>query len=83
MPVQVQFGHAGASANAASETAASKNAALKAAGAIVPESFNDLGVAIKGVYEDLVNSGKIQPKEEKPPPAVPMDYTWARVGLLF
>ena len=44
---QVQFGHAGASANADSETATAKNAALRAAGACVPDSFNDLGQMIK------------------------------------
>ncbi|PIO62755.1 CoA binding domain protein [Teladorsagia circumcincta] len=40
---EVQFGHAGASANALGETAAAKNAALKEAGARVPHSFDDLG----------------------------------------
>ena len=46
---EVQFGHAGASANAKQETASNKNSALKQAGAIVPDSFNDLGVAIQYV----------------------------------
>lgn len=40
----MQFGHAGASANAQRETAVAKNAALKAAGAHVPKSFDDLGL---------------------------------------
>lgn len=43
----MQFGHAGASANVDSETATAKNVALKAAGAYVPASFNDLGQMIK------------------------------------
>uniref|UniRef100_A0A7E4VQE2 ATP-citrate synthase n=1 Tax=Panagrellus redivivus TaxID=6233 RepID=A0A7E4VQE2_PANRE len=80
---EVQFGHAGASANASSETAASKNAALKAAGASVPASFDDFGTTIKKVYDDLVAKGVIVPAEERPPPPVPMDYAWAReLGLI-
>lgn len=46
---QVQFGHAGACANQASETAVSKNQALKEAGAFVPKSFDELGEVIKSV----------------------------------
>lgn len=52
---QVQFGHAGASANAESETAVAKNIALRAAGALVPNSFNDLGETIKYVLEICSN----------------------------
>ena len=76
---EVQFGHAGASANAARETAAAKNAALKAAGANVPESFDDFGVMIEKVYKKLVENGTIRPQTEEPPPPVPMDYAWAKV----
>ncbi|CAJ0958126.1 unnamed protein product, partial [Mesorhabditis belari] len=80
---EVQFGHAGASANAQGETAAAKNSALRAAGAIVPASFDDLGKEIRKEYERLVSNGTIIPKEEVPPPAVPMDYSWAReLGLI-
>lgn len=78
---EVQFGHAGASANAARETAAAKNAALKAAGAHVPESFDDFGVMISKVYKQLVKNGTITPQPDEPPPPVPMDYTWAKVCL--
>lgn len=46
---QVQFGHAGASANADSETAVAKNAALKGSGAYVPKSFDELGSIIRWV----------------------------------
>ncbi|MEA2027925.1 MAG: citrate/2-methylcitrate synthase [Campylobacterota bacterium] len=49
----VQFGHAGASANAERETADAKNAAMAQAGIHVPESFNDLPIKIKEVYESL------------------------------
>lgn len=45
--MQVQFGHAGACANQASETAVAKNKALKEAGAFVPNSFDELGEVIK------------------------------------
>ena len=55
----VQFGHAGASANADAETAASKNAAMAEAGIYVPESFNDLPNKIKEVYEKLKADGII------------------------
>jgi len=79
----VQFGHAGASAGAAEETASSKNAALKQAGAHVPNSFDELGDEINRVYTSLVNEGVIVEKEEIPPPPVPMDYAWAReLGLI-
>ncbi|VDM41323.1 unnamed protein product [Toxocara canis] len=80
---EVQFGHAGASANAKSETAAAKNAALREAGAYVPKSFDDLGSQIAIVYKELLDKGVIVPREERPPPAVPMDYAWAReLGLI-
>jgi ATP-citrate lyase alpha-subunit len=46
----VQFGHAGASANAESETADFKNAEMKEAGFHVPTSFNELPEMIKEVY---------------------------------
>ena len=48
---EVQFGHAGACANAAQETATAKNAALRDAGAHVPPSFDQLGELIRDVYE--------------------------------
>ncbi|XP_026181163.1 ATP-citrate synthase [Mastacembelus armatus] len=80
---EVQFGHAGACANQASETAVAKNKALKEAGAFVPKSFDELGEIIKSVYDDLVAKGVIEPAKEVPPPTVPMDYSWAReLGLI-
>uniref|UniRef100_A0A8C2ZW95 ATP-citrate synthase n=1 Tax=Cyclopterus lumpus TaxID=8103 RepID=A0A8C2ZW95_CYCLU len=80
---EVQFGHAGACANQASETAVAKNMALKEAGAFVPKSFDELGELINSVYDDLVAKGVIQPAVEMPPPTVPMDYSWAReLGLI-
>lgn len=41
---EVQFGHAGACANAERETAVAKNKALSESGANVPSSFDELGV---------------------------------------
>lgn len=80
---EVQFGHAGSCANSERETANAKNAALKAAGAKVPTSFDELGDVIHEVYTALVKSGEIEPQPEVPPPTVPMDYNWAReLGLI-
>uniref|UniRef100_A0A671T382 ATP-citrate synthase n=1 Tax=Sinocyclocheilus anshuiensis TaxID=1608454 RepID=A0A671T382_9TELE len=80
---EVQFGHAGACANQASETALAKNKALEEAGAFVPKSFDELGDVIKSVYDNLVAKGVILPAKEVPPPTVPMDYSWAReLGLI-
>ncbi len=71
----VQFGHAGAKASSELETADAKNKALKKAGAVVPNSFDDFGEKIAMVYNKLKKQGKI--KEVKEPmeiPKVPMDY---------
>lgn len=80
---EVQFGHAGSCANSDQETATSKNASLRAAGAFVPTSFDFLGDIINEVYSKLVKEGVIIPEAELPPPTVPMDYSWAReLGLI-
>ncbi|MBD3807544.1 MAG: ATP citrate synthase [Epsilonproteobacteria bacterium] len=55
----VQFGHAGASANAERETADAKNKAMAEAGIYVPESFNDLPNKIAEVYNKLKADGVI------------------------
>jgi len=77
LPGQVQFGHAGAVAGAANETADAKNRALRDAGVIVPNSFDDYGERIKETYAKLVADGTIVPAEEFDPPAIPMDYAQA------
>ncbi|OAD55728.1 ATP-citrate synthase [Eufriesea mexicana] len=80
---EVQFGHAGSIAHSDLETAAAKNAALKKAGAYVPDSFDSLGDLMQTVYSNLVKEGAIVPAPEVPPPTVPMDYNWAReLGLI-
>lgn len=55
----VQFGHAGASANADAETAVAKNKAMAEAGIYVPASFNDLPHKIGEVYSKLKEQGII------------------------
>jgi len=60
----VQFGHAGASANADAETAEAKNKAMAEAGIHVPESFNDLPAKIAEVYNTLKAEGIIGEIEE-------------------
>lgn len=82
-PFEVQFGHAGALAGSAAQTADAKNQALKEAGAIVPSNFNDFVAQINGVYRKLVAEGVIVEAPEGPAPKVPMDYAWAKqLGLV-
>jgi len=76
-PAGVQFGHAGAKAGSDLETADAKNAALKAAGAVVPDSFDDYGVRINETYEKLVKKGAIKPAADVKAPALPMDFAQA------
>ncbi len=77
LPGQVQFGHAGAKADAADETADAKNAALREAGVVVPTSFDDYAEVIKETYDKLVAAGTIVPAPDFEPPHVPMDYRQA------
>jgi ATP citrate (pro-S)-lyase len=80
---EVQFGHAGSMANSDMETADAKNHAMKAAGFIVPETFEEMPEAIRLTYEKLVSERKIVPKPEREPPVIPMDYKWAQeLGLI-
>jgi len=76
-PTGVQFGHAGAKARTDLETADAKNEALKEAGAIVPDSFDDLGEKIKQTFEKLVKEGKVKPRPDREPRAIPMDFNTA------
>lgn len=80
---EVQFGHAGAKAGSDAETADAKNVALRAAGAIVPNSFDDYGEKIAQVYKDLVKKKVIVPRPEPPAVKIPMDYNAAlKAGLV-
>lgn len=50
---------------------------------IHPDVFpSPLPPSPRSVYEDLVAKGVIVPAQEVPPPTVPMDYSWARVGAM-
>lgn len=80
---EVQFGHAGSMANSDMETADAKNKAMRAAGFIVPETFEDLPYVLKETYDSLVGKGVIRPAPEREPPVIPMDYKWAQeLGLI-
>lgn len=82
-PYEVQFGHAGACAEGQSETADAKNQALRAAGALVPTSFDGFRQTLSRAYDDLVAQRSIVPRVEVPVPVVPMDYAWAKnLGLI-
>jgi ATP-citrate lyase alpha-subunit len=83
LPGQVQFGHAGAKAGSAAETADAKNLALRDAGVIVPHSFDDYGEKIKETYDRLVAAGTIVPAADATAPNIPMDYAQAKAeGLV-
>jgi len=77
LPGQVQFGHAGAKANTENETADAKNKALREAGVIVPDSFDDYHLKIKETYEKLVADSVVVPAEDFEPPSIPIDYKQA------
>jgi len=80
---EVQFGHAGSLANSDIETADAKNRAMREAGFIVPETFEDLPQVLKETYDGLVSKGIIKPAHEREPPVIPMDYKWAQeLGLI-
>lgn len=80
---EVQFGHAGSLANSDMETADAKNRAMREAGFIVPETFEDLPQVLKETYDGLLSKGVIKPAPERDPPVIPMDYKWAQeLGLI-
>eukprot|EP01047_Picozoa_sp_COSAG01_P020084 COSAG01_NODE_1135_length_11553_cov_40.402305_8_plen_601_part_00 len=71
----VQFGHAGAKASQASEGAIEKNAALKAAGCLVPDTFNGLPALISQTYEKYKAKAKAVSADEVDTPEVPENRT--------
>ncbi len=76
-PWEVQFGHAGAKAGKEEESAAVKNKALREAGIIVPDSFEQMENCIAEEFKRLQHAGKVMPHEETLPRAVPLDYAEA------
>merc|ERR1719502_56158 len=74
----VQFGHAGAQARGMGETAKEKNSAMKAAGIIVPLTFNQFGTEIEAVYRKLVANGTIESKPEPAVPVTPKDFAYLK-----
>ncbi len=82
-PAEVQFGHAGARAGSDRQTADAKNKALREAGAVVPDSFEDFDAKIKETLERLVAQGQVTPAQDVTPPPVPQDYRVAKkAGLI-
>ncbi|KAJ7599131.1 ATP-citrate synthase [Mycena floridula] len=80
---EVQFGHAGSLADGVQETAEAKNAAMRAAGFLVPDTFEDLPTLLAETYQSLVKKGVVVEKKEGPAPSIPMDYKWAsELGLI-
>lgn len=76
-PTEVQFGHAGAKSGSERESAQAKNKALKDAGAIVPDSFNDFSRSIEKTFKDLVKKGIIIQKSEELPQDLPENFVMA------
>lgn len=76
---QIQFGHAGASAQKGKETAEEKNNAMREAGLHVPKTFNHLPQVIEAIYNDLSAEGIIQQPPEDEIRNIPEDYSLARV----
>merc|ERR1719258_1027971 len=70
----VQFGHAGAQARGDMGTARAKNAAMRAAGIIVPDSFTGLGDALNDTFNKLVQKGVINLKAEPDVPVTVKDF---------
>jgi len=77
LPASVQFGHAGAKADTAKETAQAKNEAFRAAGAFVPNTFDDYGDCVRKVYEMLLAKGEVRVIIEEEEPKIPVDYSKA------
>jgi ATP citrate (pro-S)-lyase len=79
----VQFGHAGAMANSDLETADAKNKAMRAAGIVVPDTFELMPQALADAYAKLVQNGTVVPRAEPEVPKIPIDYSWAQeLGLV-
>lgn len=66
LPKGMKFGHAGAKAGPMGEGSAnSKRDAFKAAGILVPDSFNEMSKMIRDIHRLLVAQGKVQPEKKE------------------
>lgn len=74
---EVQFGHAGAKSGGEDESAEVKNAALRAAGAHVPDNFDGFAGLIGDVYQRMVAKGNLKPAKDIEPPNLPQDLASA------
>lgn len=84
-PWEVQFGHAGAKAGTAQESAAAKNKALQEAGIIVPSSFQELEKTIQETFKKNISVVVPMPQNRPPknPPTVPLEVDEAiKKGLV-
>lgn len=66
VPVDLRYGRASTASLPAPETATAKLAALRAAGFVVPASFEALGPTIAAVYKRLVEAGDLVPATDSP-----------------
>lgn len=64
--VNLRYGRESTSRMDPSESAQAKNAALRDAGIVMPESFEGLGPAIEKMYKELVESGELIPAPDSP-----------------
>lgn len=71
LPAQVQFGHAGAMVRQEAESADAKNQALRKAGAVVPESFDDFGEVIGKTFDQFKSVSDTM--AEIIPPSIPQE----------
>jgi ATP citrate (pro-S)-lyase len=56
---------------------------MRAAGIIVPDTFEKLPIVLQEAYEKLVANGTIVPRDEPEVPKIPIDYSWAQeLGLV-
>jgi ATP citrate (pro-S)-lyase len=80
---EVLFGHAGSMANSDMETADAKNNAMRAAGFVIPDTFEEPLRVLKAADDGPVANGTIKPQSECEPPVIPVDYKWAQeLGLI-
>ena len=66
VPVDLRYGRASTARLPVAETATAKLAALRAAGFVVPASFDALGPTIAAVYKRLVEAGELVPATDSP-----------------